>query len=78
MAPNTKRVFYVNNVAAPVYLEILAKRPDMPIAFDWLSMTMILGLLVTSIFFVLYLAQETVGLPGLPKMWCPRIAQRDS
>jgi D-3-phosphoglycerate dehydrogenase len=28
MAPNTKRVFYVNNVAAPVYLEILAKRPD--------------------------------------------------
>jgi D-3-phosphoglycerate dehydrogenase / 2-oxoglutarate reductase len=28
MPPNTKRVFYVNNVAAPVYLEILAKRPD--------------------------------------------------
>jgi D-3-phosphoglycerate dehydrogenase len=28
MAPNTKRVFYVNNVAAPVYLEILAERPD--------------------------------------------------
>ncbi|MDR3533050.1 MAG: NAD(P)-dependent oxidoreductase [Rhodopila sp.] len=28
MAPNTKRVFYVNNVAAPIYLEILAKRPD--------------------------------------------------
>src|SRR4051812_18646792 len=28
MASNTKRVFYVNNVAAPVYLEILAKRPD--------------------------------------------------
>jgi D-3-phosphoglycerate dehydrogenase / 2-oxoglutarate reductase len=28
MTPNTKRVFYVNNVAAPVYLEILAKRPD--------------------------------------------------
>jgi D-3-phosphoglycerate dehydrogenase len=28
MAPNTKRVFYVNNVSAPVYLEILAKRPD--------------------------------------------------
>jgi D-3-phosphoglycerate dehydrogenase len=28
MQPNTKRVFYVNNVAAPVYLEILAKRPD--------------------------------------------------
>ena len=31
MAPNTKRVFYVNNVAAPVYLEILAKRPDIHI-----------------------------------------------
>ena len=28
MAPNTKRVFYVNTVAAPIYLEILAKRPD--------------------------------------------------
>ncbi len=28
MAPNTKRVFYVNNVSAPIYLELLAKRPD--------------------------------------------------
>ena len=28
MAPNTKRVFYVNNVAAQVYLDTLAKRPD--------------------------------------------------
>ncbi len=28
MAPNTKRVFYVNNVSAPIYLEILAGRPD--------------------------------------------------
>lgn len=28
MAPNTKRVFYVNNVAAPIYLEMLAQRPD--------------------------------------------------
>ncbi|HVY18273.1 MAG TPA: hydroxyacid dehydrogenase [Rhodopila sp.] len=28
MAPNTKRVFYVNNVSAPIYLEMLAKRPD--------------------------------------------------
>jgi D-3-phosphoglycerate dehydrogenase / 2-oxoglutarate reductase len=28
MAPNTKRVFYVNDVAAPIYLELLAKRPD--------------------------------------------------
>ena len=28
MAPNTKRVFYVNAVSAPVYLEILARRPD--------------------------------------------------
>ena len=28
MAPNTKRVFYVNNVAAQVYLDMLAKRPD--------------------------------------------------
>ncbi len=28
MAPNTKRVFYVNSVAAPIYLEMLAKRPD--------------------------------------------------
>jgi D-3-phosphoglycerate dehydrogenase len=31
MAPNTKRVFYVNNVSAPVYLEILARRPDIHI-----------------------------------------------
>jgi D-3-phosphoglycerate dehydrogenase / 2-oxoglutarate reductase len=31
MAPNTKRVFYVNNVAAPVYLEMLAKRPDIQV-----------------------------------------------
>jgi D-3-phosphoglycerate dehydrogenase len=28
MAPNSKRVFYVNNVAAQVYLDILAARPD--------------------------------------------------
>src|SRR4051812_11498500 len=28
MAPNTKRVFYVNNVAAPIFLEMLGKRPD--------------------------------------------------
>jgi D-3-phosphoglycerate dehydrogenase / 2-oxoglutarate reductase len=28
MPPNIKRLFYVNTVAAPVYLEILAKRPD--------------------------------------------------
>src|SRR6185437_15783823 len=31
MAPNTKRVFYVNSLSAPVYLEILAKRPDVQI-----------------------------------------------
>lgn len=31
MAPNTKRVFYVNAVAAPVYLEILGRRPDVHI-----------------------------------------------
>ena len=31
MAPNTKRVFYVNNVAAPIYLEILAGRPDIQV-----------------------------------------------
>jgi D-3-phosphoglycerate dehydrogenase len=28
MAPNTKRVFYVNSVSAQVYLDILARRPD--------------------------------------------------
>ena len=28
MAPNIKRVFYVNHVAAPNFLEILARRPD--------------------------------------------------
>jgi D-3-phosphoglycerate dehydrogenase len=28
MAPNTKRVFYVNNVSAQIYLDILAQRPD--------------------------------------------------
>lgn len=31
MAPNTKRVFYVNAVAAPVYLEILGRRPDVQV-----------------------------------------------
>ncbi len=31
MAPNTKRVFYVNSVAALVYLEMLAKRPDIQV-----------------------------------------------
>ena len=31
MAPNTRRLFYVNNVAAPVYLEILAQRPDIQV-----------------------------------------------
>ena len=29
----------------------------------------LLGILVTGIFFVLYLAQETTVLPGLPKTW---------
>ncbi len=28
MAPNTKRVFYVNNLSAPVFTEILGRRPD--------------------------------------------------
>jgi D-3-phosphoglycerate dehydrogenase len=31
MAPNTKRVFYVNNVSAQVYLDILAGRPDIQV-----------------------------------------------
>jgi D-3-phosphoglycerate dehydrogenase len=31
MAPNIKRVFYVNGVAAPVFLEILAQRPDIQV-----------------------------------------------
>lgn len=31
MAPNTKRVFYVNNLSAPIYLEILARRPDIQV-----------------------------------------------
>jgi D-3-phosphoglycerate dehydrogenase len=31
MAPNTKRVFYANNVAAPIFLEMLAKRPDIQV-----------------------------------------------
>ncbi|HXT82108.1 MAG TPA: NAD(P)-dependent oxidoreductase [Acetobacteraceae bacterium] len=31
MAPNTKRVFYVNNVSAQVYLDILGKRPDIQV-----------------------------------------------
>jgi hypothetical protein len=29
----------------------------------------LLGLLIAALSFVLYLAQETVGLPGLPKNW---------
>jgi hypothetical protein len=29
----------------------------------------LLGILIVAISFVLYLAQETVGLPGLPKVW---------
>jgi hypothetical protein len=28
MAPNTQRVFHMSNVSHPVYLEILARRPD--------------------------------------------------
>jgi D-3-phosphoglycerate dehydrogenase len=31
MAPNTKRVFYVKYVAAPVFLDILARRPDVQV-----------------------------------------------
>ena len=31
MAPNTKRVFYVKYVAAPIYLEILGRRPDVQV-----------------------------------------------
>ena len=31
MASNTKRVFYVNNVAAQVYLDILGERPDIQV-----------------------------------------------
>jgi len=31
MAPNTKRVFYVNAVSAQIYLEIMAKRPDIQV-----------------------------------------------
>ena len=31
MAPNTKRVFYVNALSHLVYLEILAKRPDIQV-----------------------------------------------
>lgn len=31
MAPNIKRVFYVNHVSAPVFLEILAQRPDIQV-----------------------------------------------
>jgi D-3-phosphoglycerate dehydrogenase len=31
MTPNTKRVFYVNAVAHPVFLDILARRPDLQV-----------------------------------------------
>ena len=31
MAPNTKRVFYVNNVAAPIFLDMLGRRPDIQV-----------------------------------------------
>ena len=31
MPPNIKRVFYVNNVAAPVFLDMLAARPDIQV-----------------------------------------------
>ena len=31
MAANIKRLFYVNNVSAPVYLEIIGKRPDIQV-----------------------------------------------
>lgn len=31
MAPNLKRVFYVNHVSAPVFLEILGQRPDVQV-----------------------------------------------
>ena len=29
----------------------------------------LLGIIIVGVSFVLYLTQETVGLPGLPKMW---------
>lgn len=32
MAPNTKRVFYVNDVSHKVYLDILAQRPDIEVS----------------------------------------------
>jgi D-3-phosphoglycerate dehydrogenase / 2-oxoglutarate reductase len=31
MAPNIKRVFYVNHVSAPIFLELLAQRPDIQV-----------------------------------------------
>ena len=31
MAPNIKRVFYVNHVSAPIFLEMLAQRPDIQV-----------------------------------------------
>ena len=31
MAPNIKRVFYVNHVSAPNFLEILGRRPDIQV-----------------------------------------------
>ena len=31
MAPNIKRVFYVNHVSAPIFLEILGQRPDIQV-----------------------------------------------
>ena len=31
MAPNAKRVFYVNHLSAPVFGEILAQRPDIQV-----------------------------------------------
>ncbi|HUN40087.1 MAG TPA: hydroxyacid dehydrogenase [Acetobacteraceae bacterium] len=31
MAPNIKRIFYVNRVSAPVFLEILGQRPDIQV-----------------------------------------------
>jgi hypothetical protein len=31
MAPNIKRVFYVNRVSAPIFLEILGQRADIQV-----------------------------------------------
>lgn len=59
-SPLLELVFLANLLGAVVAAVGIARHRR----WGWL-----LGLLVAGVSFLLYVAQETVGLPGLPQMW---------